>query len=88
MFYRREGIVKVVQQRFPLLVRGRAAKPFRMVFQRLPTHQQNVLILYFHAFLQFVGVIPLHAGNDRLRLGEGRFKSGLLVGDDVENGRF
>ncbi len=54
MFYRGEGVIKVVQQPFPFLVLGRLPKANRVIFERLPAHQQQVLILHFQTAVQFM----------------------------------
>lgn len=88
MQHRRERIVEVVEQAFPVLVEGRFTKPFGMVFQRAPMHQQNELLLVFHAALQFMTHVTRCGSDDRRGLAESRFKSGGLPRLDIQDDSF
>ncbi len=83
-----EGIVKVVEQGFPVLVLGGLSETFGVVLQFLPLHEQDVPVFDFDAPLQVVGDVARHGGDDGLGLGERGFEVVLLSGDYVECGYF
>ena len=50
----REGIIKVMEQTLPILIPGGAPKPDRVVFQRPPPYEQQVLSLNLNAASEFM----------------------------------
>ena len=83
-----ERIVKVMQERFPLLVIGRFAEAHRVILQRAPSHQQDVLVRLLQATLQVVAQLSGHARDDGLRLNECRFECVLFAGDHLQDSDF
>lgn len=49
MFYRGKGIVKVVQESFPVLIFWGFSKSFGVVFESFPPYQENVAVEFFNA---------------------------------------
>src|SRR5437588_12149522 len=62
----REGVVEVVEQRAPLLVLGRPAEAFGVVFEAVPLDQQQIPARLFDAAFEPQGTEARHRGDDRL----------------------
>lgn len=60
-----EWFVEVVEQLFPLLIFGRIAKPFCVIFKRLPIHRPNVARFVFKTSLQLMTNIAIHRRDSR-----------------------
>ena len=87
MFHFRERIVVVMQELFPFLVLGRAAKPFRVIGQGLPSHQENVTGRFFYTSIELMTDVSLHRSNDSLCFLKRCLERRLLTGFDIENGK-
>ena len=83
MLHLRKGVVEVVEQAAPFLVRGRASEALGVVFQGLPVDQEDVPVGLFQALLQLVGDVALGRREDRLGLAESGFEVLGLAGLNV-----
>ncbi len=83
MLHLRKGVVEVVEQAAPFLVRGRASEALGVVFQGLPVDQEDVPVWLFQALLQLVGDVAIHRSEDRLGLPESSFEVLGLAGLNV-----
>src|SRR5260221_4440068 len=81
-------IVKMVQQPFPFLVTGRAAKTHRVILDPVPVDQQDVAVGRLHAAAQFVRAVAAHRRDDALRLAKRVLELLFASGDHVQDGDF
>jgi len=88
MLNRREWVVKMMQQLSPFLIFRRPTEANGVVFQCIPFHQQQVLVLSFEGAPQFMPTVTAHAGDNRGRNPKSRLKIERLVNLYIEYGDF
>lgn len=88
VLYRGEWIVKVMQERPPLLILRRSAKPFSVVFELRPLHEKNVTAGVLDAAAYLMRDIALHSGDEGKRSLERCLKVIFLPGADIQSRDF
>ena len=83
-----EGFVKVMQPFAPFLIFRRAAKAHRMVFQRVPLDQDQILPAGFQAALERNRLEALHGADERHGIVERGLILAFHAGFDVADERF
>ena|SRR6185503_16021012 len=83
-----KGIVEVMQQPFPLLVRPGLAESFGMVLERAPAHQEQIPVRFLEAAAQLVRKVAWRRRDDALRLPECRLELAGLTGLHIQYCRF
>jgi len=88
VLYRGEWIVKVMQERPPLLILRRSTKSLGVVFELRPLHEKNVTAGILDAAAYLMRDIALHSGDDRKRSLERCFKLIFLPGANIQSRDF
>ncbi len=73
----------MVQQCLPSLILRRFPKSNRMVFEFIPFHEEQILILYFNTTLKLQCYKTWHRRDKGTRLAKGAFKRNFLTGLNI-----
>ena len=63
-------------------------EPDCVVFQRLPPHEQHILVGLLQASLEFMPQVARYTGDDGLRFGERGFEGSLFARSNVQDRHF
>jgi len=75
----------MMQQLAPAPVLRGLSEPLRMALERVPPHEQEVLVVGLEAAPEFMPLVTGASRDDSLRLEEGRFEGARLTGPDAQD---